>query len=276
MKKIFLLLFTLLFTVTLSAQRKEKIKGSKIISVTQRDVDSFNEIEAEDNLEIFLVKGSARGFEIEADDNLHDVITAEVNNNRLRIYTSKKITRYKKLSIRITYTDELKLISAKNEVVINAISDLTLNNITVKNFDYSKSFLNVRANNFTLEMTDKTKAELNFKGDSCRIQLSKNADLKALIATSDIKLDMYERATAVIEGDAANALLRTDNSANFMGNRFTVKNMELVAEGYSKCDVFVNESVTIEASGKADVTLHGSPKIEINRFENNVSLHKKE
>lgn len=276
MKKIHLLLVALLITFSLAAQKKEKIKGSKVISVTQREIDNFSEIEAEDNIEVFLVKGGAQGFEIEADDNLHDAVVAEVSGGKLRVYTSKNVARYKKFSVRITYTDELKTVTAKNEVVLNAIADLMLSDITIKNLDYSKSYLNVKSDNFRLEMTDKTEAELNFKGDSCHVQLSKYADLKALIATGKINFDMYEKATANIEGDAVNARLRFDNSTAFTGNRFTVKNMELVAEGYSNCDVMVNEAITITANGKAEIGLYGLPKIIMEKFENSAALYKKE
>lgn len=276
MKKIHLLLVTLLVTFSLSAQKKEKIKGSKVISVTQRDIENFSEIEAEDNIEIFLVKGGAQGFEIEADDNLHDAVVTEVTAGKLRVYTSKKVARYKKFSVRITYTDGLKMVTAKNEVVLNAISDLTLSDITIKNLDYSKSYLNVKSENFTLEMNDKSQAELNFKGDTCHVLLSKNANLEALIATANIKFDMYENAAATIEGDAVNGRLRFDNGAAFTGSKFTVKNMELVAEGYSKCDVMVNETLTITASGKAEIGLYGLPKIVMEKFENSATLNKKE
>jgi hypothetical protein len=43
----------------------------------------------EDNLEVYLEKDKT-GIEIEADDNLHAIISTDFRDNVLRIYTSKK------------------------------------------------------------------------------------------------------------------------------------------------------------------------------------------
>lgn len=276
MKKIHLLLFTLLVTATLTAQKKEKIKGSKTISVTQRDIENFEAIEVEDNIEVFLIKGGAPGLEIEADDNLHDAIQAEVKGSTLRVFTSKNVTRYKNFTVRITYTNDLTKVTARHESVINALAHLEVDNVTIKNFDYSKSYLNVKSANFTLEMDDKAKAELNFKGDSCTVRLSKSATLEALIATQKATVDLYQDAKAEVEGDAANATLRFDNSSVFTGSKFTVKNIELTAEGYSDCEVMAAEAISISASGKAEVSLYGDAKIDMKSFTKSATLYKKE
>ena len=44
-------------------------------------------------------------IEIEADENLHDLILFDVSGNTLSLKTYHKITSKKKLSIRITITD---------------------------------------------------------------------------------------------------------------------------------------------------------------------------
>jgi ABC-type uncharacterized transport system ATPase component len=79
MKKVVLLLFALLFTAFTFAQKKEKIKGSKVVTVTQKAVENFENLEVEDNIEIFLIKGSTQSLEIEADDNLHET---EINTRK--------------------------------------------------------------------------------------------------------------------------------------------------------------------------------------------------
>jgi len=277
MKKVLLLLFALLFSVLTFAQKKEKIKGTKIVTVTQKEVENFENLEVEDNIEIFLAKGSSQSLEIEADDNLHETIKAEINGSTLRLYTDKEVTGAKKLSVRVTYTDNLKSITAKNEVTLNSLTDLQLENITIKNLDYSKSYLNVKSANFTLIMNDKATAELNFQGDNVAIELSKSSQLKALIAAGiSAKIDLYQKTTAVIEGDAADAKIRVDNNASFTGKKFTAKNMQLIAEGYTNCNVNATETISIAASGKAQVQLFGKPKVEVTNFADSATIFKKE
>lgn len=277
MKKLLLVLCALLFATVTFAQKKEKIKGSKTVTVAQKEIESFENLEVEDNLEIFLVKGNVQSLEIEADDNLHEVIMPELKGNTLRIFTNKEVTASKKFSIRVTYTDALKTITAKNEVVLNAMSDLQLENITIKNLDYSKSYLNVKSANFTLIMNDKTSAELNYQGDNAVVELSKSAQLKALIAASvSAKIDLYQKATAVIEGDATEAKVRVDNNATFTGNKFAAKTMHLTAEGYTNSNVNALETISIAASGKAEIQLFGKPKVEVTNFADSAVIYKKE
>ena len=83
--------------------------------------------------EVFLVKGEKSSIEIEADDNLHDIINYEVAGGTLRITSLRDVSGAKKFAIRINYTTELKLITAKNESSIHALADLELDNITIKN-----------------------------------------------------------------------------------------------------------------------------------------------
>lgn len=276
MKKFYLLLLSLLFTAVAFAQKKERVKGSKTVTVAQREVGVFETLEIEDNLQVYLVKGGTQGLEIEADDNLHEVIQSELNGTTLRLFTSKDISGAKNISVRVTYTNDLKTITARHETVLNALADLELDNITIKNFDFSKSYLNVNSGSFSLIMNDKTTAEVNVKAANTHVELSKDAKLKALIASPDLKLDMYQKATAVVEGDAAKAVIRIDNNAVFTGKRFTVKNMELVAEGYTTCSVMASETINIAASGKSEIQLLGTPKVTVQAFADNAILYKKE
>ncbi|WP_177732932.1 GIN domain-containing protein [Flavobacterium inviolabile] len=271
-----ILLFALLLTTAFSfAQKKEKLKGSKIVTVTQKDVDKFESLEFEDNLEVFLVKGDKQALEIEADDNLHEAIKAEMYGSTLRVYTDKDITNAKKLSVRVTYTDNLKMISAKNETKLNALADLQLDNVTVKNFDYSKSYLNVKSSVFALIMNDKSKAELNIKAESATIELSKNAELKALIAAAESKIDLYQKATATLEGDSGISKIRLDNNAVLNAKKFAVTDMELISESYTSSYVNALKTISIFATGKSEIQLFGTPKVDMKNFADNATLYKK-
>lgn len=275
MKKLYLLLIALVITSVSFGQKKEKIKGSKIVTVTQKEVEPFQNLEIEDNLEIFIIKGDKQSIEIEADDNLHDVLKYELTGGTLHLSSSKDVTGAKKFSVRVTYTDDLKLISVKGEAQLNSLADLKGDNITVKNYDYSKSYLNVKTTHFTLIMNDKSKAELNSKSESVTLELSKNAEIKALVTTQNLKVDLYQKTEAVIEGDVATAKIRLDNNANLNGRKLIASDMELVAEAYTNVTVNAAKNIKITATGKSEIQLYGAPKIEMVNFADNATLYKK-
>ncbi|MEN9980416.1 MAG: hypothetical protein RL542_203, partial [Bacteroidota bacterium] len=126
-----------------------------------------------------------------------------------------------------------------------------------------------------LQSNDKSKIELNLKGENSFIELSKNATLKALINSVDLKCDLYQKANAVIEGDATNANLRLDNSAELNARNFNIKNGNLAIEGNANCSILAENSIAISATDRAEIALFGTPKIEINKLEGEAKLLKK-
>jgi len=276
MKKLYFLVLALAITTVALGQKKEKIKGSKIVTVTQKEVEPFENLEIEDNLEIFIIKGDKQSIEIEADDNLHDVLKYEMVGSSLRLSSTKEVTGAKKFSVRVTYTNILKLITVKQEAQLNSLADLQLDEITVKNYDYSKSYLNVKSTHFTLLMNDKSKAELNIKSESATLELSKNAEMKALVATQNLKLDLYQKTSATVEGDAAMAKIRLDNNTNLTAKKLTAAEMELTAEAYSNVSANATNKISITATGKSEIQLYGTPKINMVNFADNATLYKKQ
>ncbi|MFN3754133.1 GIN domain-containing protein [Flavobacterium sp.] len=275
MKKIILFSFLLLTAVSFG-QKKEKVKGSKIVKLEQKQIGDFVSLEVEDNLEVYLVKGNECALEIEADDNLIEFVEYKLAGSNLRISTSRDISSYKKLSVRITYTDKFNMIIAKDETNITALSDVVLDNVTFKTYDYSKLFLNANTKNFTLMANDKSKVELNLKSVKTAIDLSKSAYVKALISSSEMRFDLYQKSSAEVEGDVIDLKLRLDNNTDFIGKKLTAKNASLETSGYSKSSINISNIATVNASGNSEIQLYGEPlKIEMKRFADSAELRKK-
>lgn len=275
MKKHIAILLLLLSTTLTLAQKKEKIKGSKTVTIEQREIENFSSIEVEDNIEVYIERGEKTELKIEADENLHDIISIDLKDNKLRLYTTKEAYRYKKLLVKITYSKDLNSVTSKNDVTINAIQEVLLDSITFKSFDDSQLFLNVNSKNFLLQSNDDSKVELNLKSENSKIELSKDASLKSLIVTQNLACDLYQKASAKIEGSATTAAFRLDSNTNLTSNKLTVKTMDLLAEGYSSCSVNAETSIVIDASDNSEIQLFGEPKIEMKKFTDEAKLLKK-
>ena len=270
------LIIALVFTTSFTySQKKEKVKGSKIVTTQIKKIENFSSLEVADNLEVFLVKGTECGLEIEADDNLHDAIDATISGSTLRLSTLKSISGYKKLSIRVTYTEDFKQVVSRNEATVSAIADIELDNITFKSYDYSNLLLSSKSKNFSLFMDDKSKVELNTKGENAIINLSKNASLKAQVTTTNLTLDLYQKSEAVLTGDAEQMKVRLDNNASLEAKTLAVKNAELTCEAYSSVNLLVKGTLSIDASGKSEIQLYGDQKIDMKRFVDSAVLTKK-
>ncbi|MFB9077206.1 GIN domain-containing protein [Flavobacterium procerum] len=275
MKKSTALLLLLFVTTLTFAQKREKIKGSKIVTTSIKEVGNFDAIEVDDNLEVYLERGEKNEIKIEADDNLHDIIGMDLREKTLRLYTNKESNIYKKLAVRVTYTSSLNKVITKNEAIVYAIQELQLDNITFNCVDYSKLFLNANAKKFSLIADDKSKTELNLKTEDGSLQLSKNSSVKTLVSAIKFKCDLYQKANAAIEGIAEKATIRLDNNSTFTGTKFTLKDAIVTAENSSTGTIFAELTLSIAVGDKSEISILGNPKIELTRFSEEAKLFKK-
>ena len=275
MKKTLLLLMFLL-AMTTFAQKKEKIKGSKVVVIQQKKIEPFTSIEILNDLEINLIKGEKCGLELEADDNLQDVLDLRMNGSMLIISFAKEVSSSKKFSIRLTYTNDLVMLVAKEKSKITALETIKLDNITFKAQDNAKLMLNIDSKNCTISLNDKAKAEINDKSTNFGIDLSKNSEIKALVSASNFKCDLYQDAEAKLDGDVINLKLRLDNDTKYDGKKLNAKNVELITEANSKSAISAETTINISASGKSEIELFGNAKIEISKFTGTSKLFKKE
>ena len=275
-KKIVLIAILTFSLSNVLAQRKDKIKGNKIVTTELTSVENFTRLLIGENLKVEIVKGESPSVEIKTDENLHEVIEATVNDNTLSLRTTKRISSKKELEIRITYTNALTLIETKEDGQISSINTIDIPELTVKATGSSKMFLTLKSDMFKFINSDKSKVELNVTANTSTLELSDNSKLEALINSTDIQVDLYQRADAKIEGDVDTLNIRADNSTNFIGKNLTSNTCTVLAEGSSDVYVQAIEAVTIEATGSSEIYLYENPKITINKFTETVKLHKKE
>lgn len=275
MKKITFIAAIFLMTNAGMAQFKDKIKGSKIVTIEKKATESFDAIEVLDDVEISLIKGDKNSVEIEADDNLHEALGLKMNGNTLVIGFDKEISGFKKFNVRVTYTDSFKSVLAKDKAKINALEEIKLEDVNFKCLNNAKLFLNLNTKSFAVSADDKSHVELNGKSESANIILSKNAEIKALISSSELKCDLYQKAVADIEGDVIDMKLRLDNNSKFNGKKLTAKSAILDAEAYTTCSVYAENSIAIEASGSTEIQLYGTPKVDMKQFADNAIIYKK-
>lgn len=276
MKKALLVLALLTGSIGLTeAQTDDKIKGDRNVTIKQTFIDNFDTIIVDGGFSVEVVYNSKPSVEIEADDNLHEVIQFEVLDGVLTFVENIRITSKKKLNIKVNYGDGLKHIEVKGDGEIRSLTSMELNDVLLKTLDDSRAYLNINAKNFTYLSAGKSKTRLNLSADSTKIELSDNSKLDALINSKTANFDLYQRANASIEGAAKTAVMRLINSSNFNGNKFDVNTIDAKLEDNSDLTISAIDSITISSSGNGEIYLYGNPAITITKFEDTSKLQKK-
>ncbi|WP_431158534.1 GIN domain-containing protein [Winogradskyella poriferorum] len=276
MKKQLLVLIFMLATVpTVLSQSTQKIKGDRNVTIKQTFIDDFETIVVDGDFAIEVVYNSKPSVEIEADDNLHDVIQFNVVDSVLSFSQTMRITSKKKLNIKVNYGDALSNIQVKGDGEIRSLTSMELGDVTLSTSDNSRAYLNINSKTFGYKSSGKSKTRLNLTTDSSYVELSDTSKLDALIKSRVTNFDLYQRSDAVIEGISDSSLIRVDNSSNLTGSKFEVKQVDATLEDNSDITIAVEESIVISASGNSEVYLYGNPSITINKLEGTSKLQKK-
>ncbi len=267
-----------LFTTSTIAQ--DKIKGNKNVTTIETEVNSFNKIVVGEKFNISFMKDDVASVEIKTDENLHDVIRFSVTDSVLKFKTLKRITSRRALEITVRYTDVLKEIELKDNAELNSVNTVDIMGIVLKINDNARANLNLKNHSFKLVNNNdskfSSKSRLNIESKLVDLELNESSNTEALITCDTLKLDMYQRANAKIEGDIIKMIVNTINSSNFTGKNLAVNQCKIIAEDSSDFSIQALDEITIDASGSSEISIYGNPTISIQKFSGTARLYKKE
>ncbi|WP_445733159.1 GIN domain-containing protein [Mariniflexile sp.] len=275
-KQVISLLFVFASCFIGFAQKAEKVKGNKNVTIIQTEIDPFHTILLDEDFEVELIYDQSPSVTIETDENLHGFIKFYVVDGVLTFDKTMRITSKKRLNITVNYDAGLTNIRTIDNSEITSVTSMDLTNALLITEGSSKAGLTLKTNNFDFQSNGRSKIKLNLTCENAKLTLTDNSKIDALIYSPITTVDLYQRANATIEGETAEFKLRTDNYSQFNGKNFTAQICNTVNEMSSDAYLEVVDTVTIDASGSSSVYLYGNPKIIVNRMSDTSKLQKKE
>jgi hypothetical protein len=266
----------LLFSFATVAQNPEKVRGNKIVTIIQTEINPFHTIIVDEDFDIEIIYNKVPSVTIETDENLHEFIKFDVVNGVLSFDKTTRITRKKRLNITVNHDDSLNTIKTTDSGEILSLTTMNLANAILITEGASKAGLTIKTTDFEFQSHGKTKVKLNLTCENAKLSLSDNSKLEALIYSPITKIDLYQRVHATIEGETNEFELRTDNYSLFNGKNFTANRCNTLNEISSDAYLEVIDTVTVDASGSSNVYLYGNPKIIVNNLSDTSKLQKKE
>ena len=276
MKKslITLVLCALLFSIS-QAQNPDKIKGNRLVSIVNTEINSFHTIALDEDFKVDFIYNKIPSVEIETDENLHEFIEFFTRDSILYFNHTKKITSKKKLNIKVMYDDFLQHFQTTDKSELNGLTPIDLTNGTLNTSGSSKVALTLKTDNFNFEGSDKSKVKLNLTADSCTVTMRGSSKIEALINTPKILGSLKDKSSAIIEGNCDTADLELDDNSQFNGKNFTLTTCNIISNTSSDAYLEVIKDVTIDATGSSAIYLYQNPKITINKMTDTSKLQKK-
>jgi len=271
------LLLVVIFCLTMlpvAAQKKAKIKGSKIVVDVFENLDAFNEIEINDGLEVSLMQTNANGYSLKIDSNLVDVVKFKVMDSVLKIYQTHRITSSKKLELAVTFQN-LNKMTLRNGAKIEGQNKFILDSLAMTVSDNSNFELDVESQQTTIILNGSSKGKLQIKSNEVKITLNDNAFLRGSLSIEDLDLTLNERSDINVEGDVINMNLITTGSTDIKAKNLKTTNASLQASNSSDIYLYVSKELGIYAKGKSNIYVYGTPHITVDGLNDKSQIIKK-
>jgi hypothetical protein len=160
------------------------VKGNRNVVTRDRAITKdFNTVEVSRGLDVYLTTGEKVSVSVEADENLHDLITTEVHDGTLYISSEENIysAKARKIYVSVPEIDEIKATSGSDVYSENTI---TGNKLVLK--ATSGADIRIRVNVKHLEARSTSGSDIILKGKSQFFDVSatSGSDIKAYDLTA--------------------------------------------------------------------------------------------
>ena len=275
MKKQICFLFFILIAHISVAQKLEKIKGDKeVISVTNSIDKEFSILEISNNLKVTLAQSNKNNYVLTTDQNLAEVVSVEVINGVLKLYTTAKITGSKKLEIFLS-VKEISTIILNDDAELETQGTLSSDEFSFTGNESTKFDLDIESKNASFILTKNTGGKIDLKSKDVTINIGDRSDLKGKISANNLTAQLSKSAQLDVDGKVNNANFNLKNSAELKAKK--LKSGTAILNSSNNTDIYIHatKNLVIDADGKSKVFVYGNPKIEIKGFTNSSRIIKK-
>ncbi len=223
MKNLVKIMAILLLIVSTTSCMFDGVKGDGNVVVKKRKISNdFARIKVSRGLHVFITKSNKMSLEVEADENLHELITTEVRNGTLVI----------------TATKNIRWASAKN-------IHLSVENI----------------NEILVSSGAEVSSENTITASKLRIDASSGSQVKLHVKVTELVCETSSGAMIRLNGRAKDFSVHSSSGSNINAYELDSKNCEANASSGSGIKVNVSNDFDGNASSGANINYTGNPKI---------------
>lgn len=211
-------MLTLLF---LSCNFMPGVQGDGNVITKKREVtNSFTGIHTSNGLDVILTQDDTETIKVQADENLHEIITTEVENGILKISTTKNIGSAKSKKVMVSFKD-LETIKSTSGSDLGANGTLIFNNVN--------------------------------------IEATSGCDINLLVEAQNLNGLATSGANLKLEGTATKINLKATSGADINAKNLRANNAVVSVTSGADVKVHATESIQLSATSGGDIIYYGNP-----------------
>lgn len=270
------IVYTLAFLISfsMSAQKKQKVKGNKEVVEIYENIEPFNKIEIMDGLEVALMQTTAEGYRLKADSNLLNVIKLNVVDSILRVYTTHKIVSSKTIEIDVTFLQLDKIVIHEDSKLLGK-NHFNFNDMTISTMEDSSFELDIKTSLLLLQMNGKAKGKLNLNSETVSLKLNDKSNLKGAISAIQLDAVLSKNSDMIIEGDSDNVNLEIAGSSEANAKNLKATHATVNASNNSDIYIYASKNLSLYAKDKSNIYVYGNPEIKVEGLNDKSQIIKK-
>lgn len=211
------------------------IKGDGNVISEERNVSDFNEIHASRGLDVYLTQGNSERVTVEADGNLHEIITVEVINGILEISTEENIGSASSKKVLVTFKYLSRIVATSGSDVFST-NTLTGNSLELETNSGSDLKLDINVQSLTCSATSGSDLEVSGKTSKLKAEANSGSDIDArdLLAESSTVNASSGASVTVNTSKELIAKANSGGDVTYYGNPEKLDTSEGVSGGIRK------------------------------------------
>jgi hypothetical protein len=204
------------------------LRGSGNVVTEEREVSGFDKVAIDAGMKLFLEQGSKEYLKIEAEDNIIQEITTEVNNGKLTIKYRNflgGITKNAPVNVYLTVIN-LKELDASSGVSIDS-KEINTDSLKIHISSGAEGEMAVKANSIDVSLSSGSTLKLSGIVESQKVNLSSGVTYRAAdLLSKNIKIDVSSGASAKLNvSDNLDVNISSGGNVEYSGTPAIVSNI---------------------------------------------------
>lgn len=226
-----LVLAALILTMPISAQWTA---GNGNVIEQKREVGSFDIINVQSGLDLYITQGSPASLTVKADENLMEKIITRVEGNTLYLDARGSIRNAKAMDVYVTVENLRELHASGGSDVV---------------------------------------AEEGLKLEELKLFCSGGSDTRMKLDVGSLWCETSGGSDAILSGTAKTLAINASGGSDFDGKKLEAVNCKVNTSGASDAWVYASGEIEMEASGASDIHYKGSAKVVSSKASGGSDIH---
>jgi len=269
MRKLILIIIALASMLSMAscgaARKMQTVEGSGKLTTRTIPAPDFDAVSVSNAIRVFITD-TISVIEIEADDNLHDLIRTDVVGGELRIGFDTKLREISNhhITVRIPANGKIRSLRASSASSITAQTGLPADDFRIDVSSAAKVEAAVKARKCSLYASSAAKIRIALKAEECTLDTSSSAGISAKITAGTCRAEASSASRIELSGTVREFEADTSSAAKLDAGKLVCEEARIETSSGSSVRVHCTGSLRADASSGSSIRYTGDCKSATN------------